>query len=238
MRFIQIAVTVGIAGVVLMPVSSTALDMGARVKAGLAISNLYGKDIKDGDHRIDSMGGSIDPGLGFAGYGLFNIKFIDYIGAEVGVGFGMKGRTTTLEQSGMSTKMSLNMGYFQIPVLIQGIIPLGAVKPFIEAGPSIDILMYSSEKIKTNGAPYPLANLDTTIDAKDQMAAFDLGIAMGGGVEVPLGPGSIVLDIRYTLGLMTTDIVTNDEKALNPNAKALERKTWLLGIMTGYTYKF
>ena len=48
---------------------------------------------------------------------------------------------------------------------------------------------------------FDLTGLNFTGNMKDVTATFDLGITFGGGVQVPVGFGTIFLEGRYAYGL-------------------------------------
>jgi hypothetical protein len=203
-----------------------AIDFSIGVKGGAGISNMFGSAINDTDNVFVNSGGRTGRGLGAAGFAFLNLRFSKYFATEIDVGFALKSRD---EKSGyLNIDDRLHAGYFEVPVLLKGTLPLGIVEPYAYVGPTFDYLLYATR--------YD-AIADTTVDQFGDRNAFDIGLAGGGGVTIPAGIGSIVIDIRYTLGLLTIDKVTAEEQYVDPRAKAVDIKFWNAVVMVGYVFK-
>ncbi len=63
---------------------------------------------------------------------------------------------------------------------------------------------------------------------KDNTNVVDFGVTMGGALNFVVGPGAIVLDFRYTLGLVK--IASEDF--------AGDDKNGALSLLVGYTFNF
>ncbi|BAP29479.1 uncharacterized protein CHSO_0442 [Chryseobacterium sp. StRB126] len=85
-----------------------------------------------------------------------------------------------------------NFNYIEVPVLAK--YSFGPV--YVNAGPSIGFLMGKNEKVK---ATY------------GKTRSIDFGLQMGAGVAIPAGPGKVIVDGRYNLGLNNI----SDEKGLD-----------------------
>lgn len=85
-----------------------------------------------------------------------------------------------------------NFNYIEIPVLAK--YSFGPV--YVNAGPSIGFLVGKSDKIKA---------------AYGKTKTLDFGLQMGAGVAIPGGPGKLIVDGRYNLGLSNI----SDEKGVN-----------------------
>jgi hypothetical protein len=70
----------------------------------------------------------------------------------------------------------------------------GNVKPFITFGSVVSYLA-SAQLFGPGGE----------IDAKELLLEYDLGILIGAGIEIPSGQGKVILEGRYTLGLLDVD---------------------------------
>jgi len=81
----------------------------------------------------------------------------------------------------------------EIPLLIQYAFG-NKIQPSISAGLTMGYNLKS--KIE-----FDLTGLNFTGNMKDVTATFDLGITFGGGVQVPVGFGTIFLEGRYAYGL-------------------------------------
>ncbi len=85
-----------------------------------------------------------------------------------------------------------NFNYIEVPVLAK--YSFGPV--YVNAGPSIGFLMGKSDKIKA---------------AYGKTKTIDFGLQMGAGVAIPAGPGKMIIDGRYNLGLSNI----SDEKGVD-----------------------
>jgi hypothetical protein len=104
-----------------------------------------------------------------------------------------------------------NISYFEIPVLLKLNIPsssFGIIKPNIFAGPEISFKLSAKQKSKTVGQPsyeQDLTNINST----------DLGIIFGVGADINLPIATIMIDVRYDLGMRSVDRTL--ESAQNPS---------------------
>ncbi|KAB1231878.1 porin family protein [Chryseobacterium viscerum] len=85
-----------------------------------------------------------------------------------------------------------NFNYIEVPVLAK--YSFGPV--YVNAGPSIGFLMGESDKIKA---------------AYGKTKTIDFGVQMGAGIAIPAGPGKMIIDGRYNLGLSNI----SDEKGVD-----------------------
>lgn len=85
-----------------------------------------------------------------------------------------------------------NFNYIEIPVLAK--YSFGPV--YVNAGPSIGFLMGKNDKIKS---------------AYGKTKSVDFGLQMGAGIAIPVGPGKVIVDGRYNLGLSNI----SDENGMN-----------------------
>ncbi|KIO76656.1 hypothetical protein TH53_13930 [Pedobacter lusitanus] len=92
-------------------------------------------------------------------------------------------------------KTKYNLNYLELPVLAK--YSFGPV--YINAGPAIGLAVGDVKKI------------ESLYGAKVQK--FNFGIQMGGGVAIPVGKGSVLVDARYSLGL--TDVNKGPATAKN-----------------------
>lgn len=88
---------------------------------------------------------------------------------------------------GISTKVgkvknNYSLNYLELPVLAK--YSIGPV--YLNAGPSIGFLLGQNNKSK---------------EALGKLKTVDFGLQMGLGVAIPAGPGKLVVDGRYALGL-------------------------------------
>lgn len=103
--------------------------------------------------------------------------------------FTSKGARVDLE----GVKASLVADYLEVPVLAR-FSRRGAFNFYLAGGPAVAFLLRAHSRTAFAGAT-------EEIDITEQVNRVDVGVAMGGGVEF----GSIVIDGRYTLGLLDID---------------------------------
>lgn len=89
-------------------------------------------------------------------------------------------------------EQNYNFNYLEIPVMAK--YSFGPV--YVNAGPSIGFQTGKDKKVKA---------------AYGKTTSVDFGLQMGAGVAIPAGPGKLIVDGRYNLGL--TDIA--DAKSIN-----------------------
>jgi hypothetical protein len=106
--------------------------------------------------------------------------------------FSMKGDAETAAGYTASTRL----GYFELPVLARvGFLHGAPVQPSLFGGPSLAINFSARAKLEGEGS-------DVEVDVKDQVAAFDLGLVVGGGLDFAVGATSLGFDVRYSRGML------------------------------------
>jgi len=94
----------------------------------------------------------------------------------------------------------LNTNYFEIPAMFKFSFGSEKIKGFFDIGPYF--AYWASAKNKYRDDPDEnVQQEDYTFDNDDDMR-LDVGLGFGGGVSYKLGPGKIVLDLRYDLGFL------------------------------------
>jgi len=240
-----------LAGIItgLFAVNSMAVEMSAGIKGGLGIANFKGSGV-DVTGVVPYSNKSL---LGAAGGLALNVKFTDIIGAEVDVLYCMKGSKAegenrvlyddfmTLTRMVILTKATqkYNLNYLDIPVLVKFIVPLQTmVKPAFFMGPSFNMLLSSKMSQKIDSTYFdstgtaevkPHKVVDSTMDRKSSTKSLDIGLVVGASAEMAMGPGDIVVDVRYSFGL--SDIYKKDS-----GLASLQNTNF--AVMVGYNYKF
>ena len=88
----------------------------------------------------------------------------------------------------------IKSSYIEVPLLIQYTFG-NRIKPYLIAGPTVGYNL-------TSEIEFDLTGLKFTGDLKEVTETFDLGLTFGGGVQVPVGFGTIFLEGRYSYGLL------------------------------------
>lgn len=179
-----------------------------------AFSDLGGGSIFDFDVEVE-MGRRT--GVLVGGYAL-----VDFAGPlalqpelrYVHRGFGYDVTISFQEQSSTASG-SLNLRYLEIPLTARLQLPVGiGVSPHVFGGPTVGVnLSAESETESAQGGS------SRTTDVSDEVSDTELGLEVGGGVDVPLGVGTVTVDLRYGLGF--TNIIDTEETELSLNNRAL-----------------
>lgn len=117
-------------------------------------------------------------------------------GYDVGVDTGLPGITVNV----FDTR---RMAYLEVPLLVKLSIPLrGAVRPTILFGPSLAYnlsgALDSKVKVAVNGLNFTFVE---DKDLKAELNDIELSFVFGGGVDIDLGRGTLVVDNRFYFGL-------------------------------------
>lgn len=208
-------------------VSATAATLNLGVKGGMSLGTLTGKGVEDMD-----SGSTVGMKPAFNGYGFFSADLSSNLGLQAELGYVSKGKVWK-DPDNDKNSISMNFSYLEIPLLVKGMFPMGAVKPMIYAGPTFGLMLSSTIGEKSDSPSF-----DTTITIEDSLRnGFEMGIALGGGTSYEVGPGAIILDIRYTIGLTSLLKLTQDAKDAGIKEEDIVMKTGTLGIMIGYQFK-
>lgn len=239
--------------------SASALDLGLGVKGGLNLSRTWGNEPKK---IVDMMNPSMRPGLAIGA--AFQLKLAKAFAIQPEVLFSCKGSKHDdpdysdffddfgdlggIGDFGNGKKTySISYRYLEIPILFQILIPASdVVVPMVYAGPAISFLTGVAGKKEYDGKKEDLTD-DEIKETKDRLKSVDFGIAMGAGLGIKAGPGRLVLDVRFNLGLLNilkepkvqeeedifSDIISPDELKVDPVSKNMA-----LSFMLGYMFEF
>lgn len=174
------------------PVYAEALDTKAKsayktkygIKAGLGSAALHGetKDFSIIDRASKNS-------LFVGGFALMRVNEIIYIQPEIILA--KKGA----KPKDPDRKERLNLTYLEFPVLAKlYILPKASVRPHLFFGPAPSILL---------SAEYDSGGRDN--DIKDIVTKFDFGLVAGGGFDIKFGKGLLMLDARFTHGVISAD---------------------------------
>jgi hypothetical protein len=182
------------------------------VKGGYSPANLHGKDV--GNWLAEEPGRASDWRHGFTAGALISYKFHRQFAVQSEVNYTQKGARMTLTgDDGENIKGAANFDYVEIPLLFKFTPAIGtgdAANPYLFAGPMFGIratcdfdaeVTFQGTSLSQNGGcGKSVAFGDDVIDYPD-IDKVDYGIAVGGGVGIPIGSTQLWFDGRYVFGL-------------------------------------
>lgn len=170
------------------------------VKAGLALENL---DIDENDNTSMKTG--------FMGGGLMGYDVSDQFGFRLEALYVNKGA----EIEDPSGAFNINLDFIEVPLLfVMHMTPDAAAVLDLFAGPTLAFNINAEQD---------------DIDISDQTESFELGAAIGLGIEYKLTSMSILGDVRYSLG--ATDLASVDDPTQD-----FEAKSRGFGVMAGLLF--
>lgn len=183
------------------------------VCAGPALAQGIGKGVRGGVNLTttvtagDDGGASLDWQLRPVFAGFITWRVASWLQAQPEVVYAMKGAGS--DEFGISSKLLLD--YVEVPLLARlSKSAFGGRSLYVVAGPSFAWLARAKTRADFGGATEEL-------DIREDVERFDLGVAVGGGIEL----GSIVVDGRYTHGLSDIDKDTSDDVKVRNRAVSL-----------------
>jgi hypothetical protein len=149
------------------------------------------------------------PGLGLtAGMGV-NIPYgrIPWLSFQPEVNYVQKAttfsQTDVIPQLGVviQSQVSRRNDYLEVPLLAKARFGKRAVQGFVQAGPSAGLFLRSKATLTFNGQPFTATPETAAPRIGKATHSFELGLQAGAGVGLRLGPGTLLLEARYTAGL-------------------------------------
>ena len=179
-------------------------------KLGATFSTLDVEDVDDDDQNsLTSFGGG-----GFIRFGLGGI------GLEIDVLALTKGSEVSSIEEGDA---EIKLDYIEVPVQAVFSLGSGRFSPYIMAGPSFGFEI---------GCEVDDETVDEGIDCEDadffDRKSLDIGVTGAAGLQIPMGPGNLLIEGRYTHGL--TNIYDNESQTVQNDVK---NRSW--GIFGGYS---
>lgn len=145
---------------------------------GYNMSGAYGDDVEGADTRS-----------GYDIGGLVQIPFGEMITVQPEVHYTQKGYSSDVAD--------VSLDYLQVPLLLRAGVPLAeGFDVDLQFGPSFGFLL---------GCETDPSGPVEAVDCDDEVKGFDWGIVGGGSFSWAAGPGDVLFDIRYDLGLTDID---------------------------------
>jgi hypothetical protein len=208
-----------------VPGSAAAADFYTGIKGGLGLSGFWDAQ------AADSAGMTGTVRAGFCGGALVTAQFNEVVACQLEFLYAMKGNISRGTYAAMSVQKQWNMDYLEIPLLAKFSWPGKNARPLVYAGPSFALPLLSTYRLATQrddpGTPGGLTSWDSTYTIKNTASAFDLGLAIGCGMDFVIETGIIIFDLRYTPGFISWDRQAGQDK-----------KNYCIAFMIGYAYKF
>ncbi|HEX2694336.1 MAG TPA: porin family protein [Acidobacteriota bacterium] len=175
------------------PVAAGFEVTGFGVKTGVAMSNIFGRDVYDQKFRA-----------GFS-YGIFmTCGFGRTFAVQPELLFVMKGSKYVNGRGSDAYRETMSLEYVELPILAKVYLPLSrAFRTHVFAGPAPALNIRARVDARFAG--------ETQVEALDNVMGVDIGLAAGAGIEVPVGGGRITFDVRYTAGLTTLSKEPDDD---------------------------
>jgi outer membrane protein with beta-barrel domain len=165
------------------------------LKGGLTIAGLYGGSSGDWDGRTGF-------GFGFILRWWISDSFV----IQPELLYTMKGAEYSEDYLGSPLKITMEMDYLEVPILLKYYFPVDwAIKPHVFAGPSLGFKINDDLKATYEGESISIP------DSVSDLKSYEAGLVFGVGLDYPLGPGSVNLDIRYSPSV-TAVFNSGDEK--------------------------
>jgi hypothetical protein len=154
------------------PVFAGGISLGA--EGGLSLSHFTGRSANTWDTKTD-----------VCGYGFLNVPINNEWAVLCEAGYTAKGTYSSTFQS------TLTLDYIEIPLLMRySFQSMSAYPTSVYVGPAFGFLVSAQQLY--NGSTTDLTNVQSS----------DIGLTVGGMLEVPLNFGSLFFDIRYTQGFI------------------------------------
>jgi len=150
--------------------------------------------------------------LGFCGGAFVNFRINDFFAIQPEALFTVKGAKE--EHDDWSQKIKAR--YLEIPLLAKLSTRSGIFEPNLFLGPAFAIKL-SSEFVYGSGDSEEI----------DYFSGTDFGLVFGGGVDFDTGYGKIVVEARYTLGLMPVK---------EENGYSYDVKNGVISFMAGHSF--
>lgn len=173
--------------------------MRVGIIGGYNMASFWGDDAEDVDSRS-----------GFDVGGLIQVPMGDMITIQPEVHYSQRGATVG------DTEIALD--YIHVPLLFKAGLPLAEGMDFdFLVGPSFGFNMSCSMSVD---------DADDVDCPDDTVKGFDYGIIAGGSIAWAAGPGDILVDVRYDLGLT----------AIGDEEDAADLKNSALQFLVGYAF--
>lgn len=217
-RFTQVLTAVALALVLATSQAFAQTNMRAGVKAGLGFATL-------GGDAEDLFEVSLDNKLGFSAGAFFAVDLHEMFRLQFDGQYVRKGASFTEE----GVDVDINVDYLEVMVPLTLLIPTeGSVTPRLYAGPALGFETGCKLSGEEDGVSVDIDCEEVGAETK----SIDFGVFLGGGIDIAVGPGALMVDALFNLGLSDiNDVEGVDESIKNQNIQVLVGYAFMFGGM-------
>jgi hypothetical protein len=192
--------------------ADSAMQVGVVGIVNFSSQATTGDDVPDDFENPDSK-------MGFGGGARLIYNFTDMFGIQPELLFNQRGASEEVGEA----EFAVTMNYLHVPLLARIQMPMdGGITPKFLVGPSIGYYLSGSATVDGEDAG------DAFND--DDVAALEIGVDVGAGLDYDLGGGSLSLDLRYHRGFTNiSDADTGDLDVSTVNTG--------FDVLLGYNFK-
>lgn len=157
------------------------------IKAGLSFASIRGKDVEE----------EWKAGLRFTGGCFLTLTLNNTLALQPEILYSMKGSQWEETFEGETFRASLKLSYLEIPLLAKFFLlkKSKALAPSFFIGPSLSFKFGGKTRFEWAG--------EAEEEEIKDMKITDFGLIFGGGLDFSLGRRKMLLDIRYSLGMIS-----------------------------------
>jgi hypothetical protein len=189
--------------------------------AGINIAN---QRITTGSDSVKAPGTRDITGLNLGA--TVGYSFSEMFAVQAELKFLQKGFDLSEEIMGIKFSSQTTMNYLEIPVLAK--VSFGeSFKFFLNAGPSLGIALTGKSVTEVMGQKEEQDLFEKNAEGKTAVSRMDFSLAVGGGIGIQAGPGTVGLEVRYLMGM--SNLLTEPD-----GSESLKNEGF--GITLGYTF--
>jgi hypothetical protein len=172
------------------------------VKLGANFASMAGDDVTS---EFGSRTGLV---LG----GLARYQVTDLFSVQPELLYSQKGASFSETFLGETIEGDIRLDYLEVPLLLVVNVPVGApeLRPTIHVGPTFAFELNCTISYSGFGES---GTEDCGDD--DDRRKLDVGLGLGGGLDIGFGAGVLMIEARYTMGLQTLDTGNNPDDVKN-----------------------
>lgn len=198
------------------------------IKGGIGLSSFWGKDAADTAGMTATFRSGVCAGI------MASLNFSEHFAGQLELLYSMKGKSSIGDFATYSKGITLKTDYAEAPLLLKFSYPVGEISRLILcAGPTFSFLISSRKDSTITSQPAQNILIDSSLDMRSRTNPYDIGITAGAGIAVKGGPGDVLFEVRYTLGLLNKYKLTDEEK--RANTRQPDIKNSYIAFLVGYS---